>query len=121
MDLQALLNKMSLEQKLAQMSQFNAVFLFKDAGGEITGPARELSLTASELDATGSVLNFIGAKRMKEIQDRHMQDDPNKIPLLFMQDVVHGYRTIYPIPLGMGATFEPELLEECCRMRKRLH
>ena len=116
MDLQALINKMTLEQKLAQMSQFNAVFLFKDAGGEITGPAKQLSLTASELDATGSVLNFIGAKRMKEIQDRHMQDDPNKIPLLFMQDVVHGYRTIYPIPLGMGATFEPDLMEECCRM-----
>ncbi len=116
MDLQALLKKMTLEQKLAQMSQFNAVFLFRDAGGEITGPAKALALTEDELNATGSVLNFIGAKRMKEIQDRHMQDDPNKIPLLFMQDVIHGYRTIYPVPLGMGATWEPALMEECCRM-----
>ncbi len=116
MDLQALLNKMTLEQKLAQMSQFNAIFLFKDAGGEITGPAKALSLTASELDSTGSVLNFVGASRMKEIQERHMQDDPNKIPLLFMQDVIHGYRTIYPVPLGMGATWDPSLMEECCRM-----
>lgn len=116
MDLQSLLEKMTLEQKLAQMSQFNAVFLFRDAGGEITGPAKALALTEDELNATGSVLNFIGAKRMKEIQDRHMQDDPNKIPLLFMQDVIHGYRTIYPVPLGMGATWEPSLMEECCRM-----
>ncbi|MBE5733255.1 MAG: beta-glucosidase BglX [Clostridiales bacterium] len=116
MDLQALIDKMTLEQKLAQMSQFNAVFLFRDAGGEITGPAKALSLTEDELNATGSVLNFIGAKRMKEIQDRHMQDDPNKIPLLFMQDVIHGYRTIYPVPLGMGATWDPDLMEECCKM-----
>ena len=116
MDLQTLLSKMTLEQKLAQMSQFNAVFLFRDAGGEITGPAKALALTEDELNATGSVLNFIGAKRMKEIQDRHMQDDPNKIPLLFMQDVIHGYRTIYPVPLGMGATWDPALMEECCRM-----
>lgn len=36
--------------------------------------------------------------------------------MLFMMDVVHGYRTIYPIPLGIGASFDPDLMRECCAM-----
>lgn len=116
MDIKQLLSKMTLEQKLAQMSQFNAICLMPDSQGGVTGPARSLDLTESELAAVGSTLNFIGAEEMIKIQDMHLAQDPLKIPLLFMQDVVHGYRTIYPIPLAMGATFDPDLMQECASM-----
>lgn len=116
MDVKELLKNMTLEEKLAQISQYNAEFIDTATNAEITGPAAALALTKSELAAMGSVLNFCGADNMKRIQDLHLEQDRNKIPMLFMMDVIHGYRTIYPIPLGLGASFDPALAEECCQM-----
>jgi len=116
MDLRRLLKKMTLEQKLAQLSQYNANCLHVGVEGDVTGPAGELALTKDQVSAVGSTLNYVGADMMKEIQAEHLENDPNKIPMLFMQDVVHGYKTIYPIPLGIGASFDDELAEKCCRM-----
>ena len=114
--IEKLLQSMTLEQKLAQLSQFNANCLQLGASGEITGPAVELNLTKEQVAAAGSTLNFVGATEMVSIQKEHLENDPNQIPMLFMQDVVHGYRTIYPIPLALGASFDTALVEECCAM-----
>ncbi len=116
MDIKALLAKMTLEEKLAQMSQFNANCLVPDSEGGVTGPAKTLELTEEEISATGSTLNFVGAAEMKRVQDTHLKSDRLQIPLIFMQDVIHGYRTIYPIPLAMGATFDTELMRDCAEM-----
>jgi beta-glucosidase len=45
-----------------------------------------------------------------------MANDPNKIPLGFMQDVIHGFKTVYPVPIALGCSFDPELVEKCCAM-----
>ena len=116
MDIRKLLADMTLEEKLGQLTQLNAIFFKKDNTADITGPASKLHITEDDAHKSGSVLNFIGAKDMKEIQDSAMKVQPHGIPLLFMQDVIHGYRTIYPIPLGMGCTFDEDLVEECARM-----
>ena len=116
MDIKALISKMTLQEKLAQMSQFNAVCILPDSDGGITGPAQSLSLTQEEINATGSTLNIKNAEDVIKIQKHHMENDPNKIPLLFMQDIVHGFSTIYPIPLAMGATFDPKIMEDCSAM-----
>ena len=115
MNVDELLSKMSVEEKLAEMSQFNMACVFS-TGAEITGPAANLGLTKTEVNSTGSVLNFSNAEEMIATQSLHLKDNPNNIPLLFMQDVIHGFRTIYPIPLAMGATFDTELMEKCCAM-----
>ncbi|MBQ9801926.1 MAG: glycoside hydrolase family 3 C-terminal domain-containing protein [Clostridia bacterium] len=116
MDIRKLLADMTLEEKLGQLTQLNAIFFKKDNTVDITGPVSRLGIAEEEALLSGSTLNFIGAKDMKEIQDIALAHQPHKIPLLFMQDVIHGYRTIYPIPLGMGCTFDEELVEECARM-----
>lgn len=116
MKVEALLKKMTLQQKLAQISQYNAVCLHIGSGGEITGPAQELALTQDQICSVGSTLNFVGAKEVIDIQKEHLAGDPNGIPMIFMMDVVHGYRTIYPIPLALGASFDTALAEECCAM-----
>lgn len=116
MDLKKLIEKMSLEQKLAQISQYNAMCLHIGASGEITGPAQELLLKKEEISAVGSTLNFTNATEMIAIQKEHLANDFNQIPMLFMQDVIHGYKTIYPIPLALGASFDTEIVEECCEM-----
>lgn len=117
MDLKALISKMTPEQKLAHLTQVNVNCVFNESvPNVVTGPATELGLSADDVASIGTVLNFSGAAEMKKAQKTHLDADPNKIPMLFMMDVIHGYRTIYPIPLGMGATWDPELLEKCCAM-----
>lgn len=116
MDIEKLLSEMSLEEKLGQLTQLNAVFFKHDNEADITGPVQNLHITENDISYAGSTLNFIGAKAMKEIQDAAMAKQPHHIPLLFMQDVIHGYRTIYPIPLAMGCSFDAELVEECAKM-----
>ena len=116
MDIRKLLFEMTLQEKLGQLTQLNAIFFKHDNTADITGPVSRLGIEEEDALYSGSTLNFIGAKDMKEIQDIAMAAQPHKIPLLFMQDVIHGYRTIYPIPLAMGCTFDEELVEECARM-----
>ncbi len=59
------------------------------------------------------MLNFNNANEMIELQKRHLQGDRNKIPMLFMMDVIHGYKTCFPIPLALGGSFDPILVEKC--------
>ena len=114
-EIRALLDKMTVRQKVAQLLQLNAnLLVVTDA--EITGPAQELNLSVEDIYTTGNVLNFTSALDVIRIQNEHMKNDPNKIPMLFMMDVIHGYKTTFPIPLGMGASFDAELLKECTAM-----
>ena len=113
--LETILSKMSIHEKIGQLTQYNAM-LFTNTTAEITGPQKKLGLTDEDLATVGSVLNFSSVAEVKEIQDKHLAGDPHKIPMTFMMDVIHGYRTIYPIPLGMSCSFDPEIAEECSRV-----
>lgn len=115
-DLREIISKMTVRQKAAQMTQLNANLLSTDADGEITGPAAEMNLTKEDVAAIGSTLNYRGVENMLALQKEHLKADPNKIPLLGMMDVIHGCKTIYPIPLALGCTFDPELVRDLCAM-----
>ena len=118
MDVKKLLNEMTIEEKVGQLIQLNAVF-FADSDAEITGPWEKLGIDKNDLKAIGSVLNFKNAGEMTEIQKKHMEEDRNGIPMLFMMDVIHGYKTIFPIPLGLGASFDPDTVTECTKMASK--
>ena len=113
--LHALLHNMTIEEKIGQLTQYNAN-VFLDSSADITGPRMQLGLTDEDLSRVGSVLNFSSVAEMKKMQDMHMENDPHRIPVVFMMDVIHGYRTIYPIPLALGCSFDAELAETCSRM-----
>lgn len=119
MDLQKLLSEMTVEEKLAQMTQLVPQIITDKGEGVVTGPMRNFGITKQVTSRIGSVLGISGADKVKELQDFHMNEDPHKIPLLFMADVIHGYRTIYPVPIGLGATFDEEIVEKCCAMASR--
>ena len=114
-DIQKLLSQMTLEEKIGQLVQYNAN-VFMDTSAGITGPMQQFGLTEEDLGRLGSVLNFASAEEMKQMQQIHLTGDRHKIPMLFMMDVIHGYRTIFPIPLGLGCSFDPALAEACSRM-----
>lgn len=113
--IEKLLSQMTLDEKIGQLAQYNAN-VFIDSSAEITGPKAFFGLTDEDISRVGSVLNYSSLEEMKAIQEKHLAEDPNKIPMVFMMDVIHGFRTIYPIPMALGASFDPDLAEECSRM-----
>jgi len=110
-----LLKKMTLEEKIGQLVQYN------DSGyASATSPVQiaanpdaKNNVNAMDLAASGrlgSMLNTVGAERTNAFQHAAMDKSRLHIPLLFGADIIHGYRTIYPQPLGLAATFDPEVV-----------
>lgn len=114
-EIKKLIKKLPLWVKAAQLTQLNASFIV-DSKAEITGSAAELAVTEKQIFEIGSILNFAGAKEMREIQSEHLHKSVYKLPLIFMMDVIHGYKTIFPIPLALGCTFDEELIEQCAEI-----
>ena len=116
MNIKQLLSTMFLKEKIFQLEQFNSVLLKQLEGWDATGPMKDLKLTEEDLKLTGTVLNSMGAERMKDIQTEFLEKNEKKIPLAFMHDVIHGYRTIYPINLGLACSFDLDLICDCAEM-----
>lgn len=103
----ALLGEMSLEEKINQLFQGNGTFY--DGGSVATGPAAQQGFSEKTIREAGSVLSILGAENIKKIQKEHMENHPHKIPLVFMADIINGYKTVFPIPLAQGAAFNPQV------------
>ena len=116
--LKALLDSMTIEEKIGQLVQCNAgQFIRNDL--EITGPDGEMLPSEDLCRVMGSLLTFENAKQAKALQEMHLAADSKRIPLLLMLDVIHGLRTTYPIPLAMGCSFDDELTAECAEMARK--
>ncbi len=114
--LEALLNDMSIEEKVMQLVQIPGSEY--EAEAEITGVERgQVSETVKKL--AGSTLGVWGSKRLRKIQEQYMKEHPHHIPLVFMLDVIHGHKTVLPCPLGQGATFDPEAVKKGAEMQAR--
>ena len=118
-ELHLLLEDMSLQEKIDQLLQLTADFYGKTDRDVVTGPASELGISMEDIDLAGSVLNGTGAKALMQIQDAYMDRHPHHIPLLFMMDVIHGYRTIFPAPIAQGASFDPEMSKRAASVAAR--
>ena len=111
--LKELLADMTLEEKVNQMSQVVGAFFNKDMDITAMGPMADKGFTPENVALSGSILGSMGAETLKKIQKDFVEQHPHHIPMLFMLDIINGFKTIFPIPLGQGATFEPELSEKC--------
>ena len=120
-DLEKLLADMSLKEKVDQMLQLSGAFYLGDENSVLTGPANDMGIGKEDLEMAGSILGAAGADTMKKLQDDYMAKQPHHIPMLFMMDVIHGMKTIFPAPLAQGATFDPELSGECASAAAKEH
>lgn len=118
-ELYQLLEDMSLQEKIDQLLQLTADFYGKTDRDVVTGPAAQLGISVEDIDLAGSVLNGTGAKALMQIQDTYMAKHPHHIPLLFMMDVIHGYRTIFPAPIAQGASFDPDMSQKAAAVAAR--
>ncbi|MBP3547389.1 MAG: glycoside hydrolase family 3 C-terminal domain-containing protein [Alistipes sp.] len=96
-----LLQKMTLEEKIGQMNQLSG-------GYQFTEMIREGNV--------GSILNIVDPVEINAVQRAAVENSRLGIPLLVSRDVIHGFRTIFPIPLGMAATFDPDIVEQGARI-----
>jgi len=95
----SLLSQMTLREKIGQMSQFNN---------------DNEKLTASiKMGDVGSVINEVNFETINELQRIASQESRLGIPLLVGRDVIHGFNTIFPIPLGQAASWSTEIVESC--------
>lgn len=109
--IEALIQEMTIEEKLAQMTQLSPMFFGAEQGVDLTGPMKNMNITEEDLPNIGSTLNYFGADNLIRLQKEYMEKNPHHIPLLFMADVIYGYKTVFPIPLAMGCSFNPENYE----------
>ena len=98
----ALLAQMTLAEKLGQLQQLD---------GEANGNFRPEHRDLVRKGLLGSTLNVRGAQRTNELQRIAMEESRLKIPLVFGFDVIHGYRTIFPVPLGEASSWDPAVAE----------
>ena len=96
-----LLSKMTLEEKIGQMNQLSGGYQFTEMIKE---------------GNVGSILNIVDPVEINAVQRAAVEESRLGIPLLVSRDVIHGFRTIFPIPLGMAATFNPEIVEQGARI-----
>lgn len=105
-----LLKKMTIEEKIGQLNQYTGD---NSATGPITiNPNKQAEIKAG---LVGSMLNIIGTKYTRQYQELAMQSRL-KIPLLFGQDVIHGYKTTFPIPLAEAASWDLAAIELAARV-----
>lgn len=105
-----LLQRMMLEEKIGQLVQYSA--------GQATGP------TSGRTDDTdmirkgqvGSLFNVTGSQKTNVLQRVAVEESRLHIPLMIGLDVIHGYRTTFPIPLALAATWDPSLVEKTARV-----
>jgi len=101
----ALLQQMTLEEKIGQLTQYTS------ATPETLELVRE--------GKAGSLFNVTGAENTNAAQHIAMEQTRLKIPLLFGYDVIHGYRTIFPVPIATASSFDPTLIEQIERVAAR--
>ncbi len=98
---EAILAQMSLEEKIGQLTQVGAADF-------APGPKPEDVIRQG---GAGSVLWLNDTKKFNALQKIAVEESPSKIPLLFALDVIHGYRTIFPVPLALAASWDPAVAE----------
>ena len=109
----ALLAKMTLDEKIGQLN-------LPSAGDFSTGQAQSSDIGKKiEQGLVGGLFNIKGAEKIRAVQKVAVEKSRLKIPLIFGMDVIHGYETTFPIPLGLAASWDMNLVQQSARIAAR--
>lgn len=110
-EVEMLLAKMTLEEKIGQLN------LLTPGGGVATGSVVSKDVEEKiRAGKVGGIFGVAGPERVRQAQDIAIKQSRLKIPLLIGSDVIHGYKTTYPIPLGVACTWDMDLIKRATRM-----
>jgi beta-glucosidase len=119
MDINNLLKTLTLDEKIGQLMQLPPFFFIEDIDVKIFGQVNALNLNKKKIFEAGSVLGNNNAEQMIEIQKKYLSQSRHKIPLMFMADVVHGFKTIFPVPLAIAASWHTELATKAAEIQAK--
>ncbi len=105
-----LMNKMTLEEKIGQLN-------LPTSGDIVTGQASSWDIAKKVKDGqVGGLFNIKGVEKIRQIQEVAVKESRLGIPLIFGMDVIHGYQTVFPIPLGLACSWDRGLMEQAARI-----
>lgn len=106
----ALMKKMTIEEKLGQLN-------LPGSGDIVTGQAKSSDIGKKIKEGkVGGLFNIKSVAKIKEVQRVAVEESRLKIPLIFGMDVIHGYETVFPVPLGLSCTWDMNLIERSARI-----
>ncbi|MBB3698499.1 beta-glucosidase BglX [Flammeovirga yaeyamensis] len=106
----SLLSLMTIEEKIGQLTQFSGQ-------GTVTGPQINDDFKEyMDKGQVGSMFNVVGAKGLRQLQEHALKHSRLKIPILFAADVIHGFKTTFPMPLAESCSWDLELMEKSARI-----
>jgi beta-glucosidase len=106
----ALMKKMTIEEKIGQLN-------LPGSGDIVTGQASSSDIGKKIREGkVGGLFNIKGVEKIRAVQEVAVTQSRLKIPLIFGMDVIHGYQTVFPIPLGLAATWDMKLIEQSARI-----
>ena len=109
-NIDSLLSVMTLEEKLGQLN-------LPGAGDIVTGQASNSNIAdAIRKGEVGGLFNIKTAEKIREVQRVAVEESRLKIPLIFGMDVIHGYKTVFPIPLALASSWDMDLIERSARI-----
>jgi len=119
MNIESLLEQMTLQEKIGQLVQILPSVYDPQTSDTVTGPIAQLmeesGLTEENRFELGSVIGINQAEQALRIQQNYLKHNRLGIPLLFMADIVHGHRTIYPVPLALASMWDISEMELMAR------
>lgn len=105
-----LMKKMTLEEKIGQLN-------LPGAGDIVTGQATSSNIAKKIKEGkVGGLFNIKSVEKIRDVQKVAVEESRLKIPLIFGMDVIHGYQTVFPIPLGLSCTWDMPLIEQSARI-----
>ena len=105
-----LMSKMTLEEKIGQLN-------LPSSGDITTGQAKSSNIAEKiKQGQVGGLFNIKGVEKIRDVQRIAVEESRLKIPLIFGMDVIHGYETVFPIPLGLAATWDMAAVEQSARI-----
>ncbi|PAD18691.1 beta-glucosidase BglX [Shouchella clausii] len=114
------LGSLTVEEKIGQLVQLTGDFFEGDLDTVVTGPLKKLGLHQNyNVYNTGSILNVTDPEKIIQLQTDYLEKSNHKIPLLFMADIIYGYRTIFPIPLAQTCSWNFESIEYAASIAAR--
>ncbi len=105
-----LMNKMTIEEKIGQLN-------LPGSGDIVTGRAKNSDIAGKiKRGQVGGLFNIKGVEKIKDVQRVAVEESRLGIPLIFGMDVIHGYETVFPIPLGLSCSWDMEAIEKSARV-----
>lgn len=114
-EIKKLVSNMTLEEKIGQLTQIRTSY-YNNMNTSGTGTKSKLNINNNQKWMIGTVLGKLDAAMMIEIQKEYLKNNRLGIPLLFMHDIIHGFKTIFPIPLALSCSWDEGLVEKTARI-----